>query len=225
MNSGGKRALAELFSCASACFSYPDAAFSKSLYESSFAKQLLGALEDARLSEVAFPDGIADDAGEFFADRLRGYAQSGEEETLHRVRRAYTDVFLGMPEPRVPMTESEFMAWQGGESALAFANPCALDVKRLYRQVHVTMAPGRNDPADTVYAELEFLSYLLARGGESNLLLFDVFSTDHFERWAQPFAEAVEDASTEGVLVVGARLLRLLASFDRASLHPSSRGA
>lgn len=178
---GERKARAELFRLCSTCFMLPDG-------------ELVSWLRAGGMSEA-------------FADAYLGVPR---DELLHRLRIEYTRLFLGHPEPLIHLHESLFLAQVQGREASAFVDPVALDVRAAYARAHVKSAPGKNDPLDSIYAECEFLYYLLSVGDADCCALYDDFRNNHFDRWVEAFARRVEEETEEPLFLFGCALLRRL---------------
>lgn len=181
-----RKVQAELFRLCSACFMLPD----DQLVNWLRADGLPAVLSDAR-------------AG--------AYSDAPQDELLHRLRIEYTRLFLGRPDPLIHLHESLFLARVQGREASAFIDPVALDVKAAYAKARVKGATGKNDPLDSIYAECEFLCYLLSVGDAGCLALYDDFRSRHFDRWAGSFAKRVEEETEEPLFLFASALLKELA--------------
>lgn len=182
---GERKAQAELFRLCSACFMLPD-------------DRLVGWLR-------------ADGLPAALADAHAGaYSDVPQDELLHRLRIEYTRLFLGRPEPLIHLHESLFLARAQGRETSAFIDPIALDVKAAYTKAHVKGAPDKNDPLDSIYAECEFLYYLLSVGDAGCLALYDDFRSRHFDRWAGSFAKRVGEETEEPLFLFACALLKEL---------------
>lgn len=195
-------ALAKAFALAGEALNYPDAEFA--------ARVACGAWRREAFSALTCVFVMDEEPAEFAALGAYEGAEAPEPAVLDRLRIAYTNTFLNVPEPRVALQESQFCAASEGMETIAFINPVAQDVRAAYKRAGLKVAPGSNEPSDTVFAECEFLAYLCACEDAEMSDIRDKFFVAHFASWVGRLAAAIREATDEPLYVAAAMLLDAL---------------
>ncbi|WP_080801201.1 TorD/DmsD family molecular chaperone [Arabiibacter massiliensis] len=196
----GRADLCELLSCA---FAYPDERLVEGLMDGSLADDALACLVDAGCDEAS---------ARAAADGLRAWPDAGPDELLHAMRRTYTRLHLA-PGGRAPIFpyESAFLHKERGLPGVPalFRTPVTLDVERQMREAGVQAKNNRKEPCDSVFEELEFLSYLYARladalhcgEGESVAAWTErirMFEEEHARAWLPSFMRRTQELADDG---------------------------
>lgn len=185
---------ADLCELMSAAFSFPDRALSSALVDGAFACDAV-----ACLIEVG-----ADGASAALVEgALAPFADRDPDELQGALQKTYSLMYL-TPGSNVPVFpyEGAFRYVEEGRvgSPTLFRSPVTLDVERHMREAGVVLKNMRTEPCDSVYAEFEFMSYLLARRAEaiechdsSAEAIWDeryrAFSVQHAAKWIPAFIE------------------------------------
>lgn len=163
-------------------------------------------------------------------------AYSESEITLSGLRIEYTRIYLTPSHLLIYPYESAYMhtkAQREGAPVL-FRSPITLDVESQMRGAGVVPKSRLKEPCDSVFQELEFLSYLygsLARAIQSNdavsseawSVRIKRFLTDHALRWIPSFMEETIKLSSDSVYNSFARTaLCFLACLDTDARYEGS---
>lgn len=127
--------------------------------------------------------------------------------TLRELREEYTDLFTHPESPRVHLFESQFLFWKDYPNARfdqaprMFVSSAALDAERRYQKAGLARSSKRNEPADHMATELEFMALLHDRKAElieaeswQEVRAIDVAMNEfihfHFLKWGVDFFES-----------------------------------
>lgn len=202
--------LADCFELLCAAFSFPTAELARALVDGRLEGDALSCLSDAGAN--------ADDL-QSVGRALRSVAASwcgtdadvagGASAAEKEMRGRYTMLFLA-PGANVPVFpyESAFLSVFEGRSKVPtlFLSPVTLDVESQMRKAGVVPCDVRSEPADSVWNELAFLSYLYGVGakrfaeGEGDGRPSDelaTFLSEHGRKWLPAFMKAVIAESRE----------------------------
>lgn len=203
-------ACADIFELASCAFTYPDAAFADAVASGAFANAWDSALRqafaastndrsesDSRIAACRALESINSEPSAIDGKRDQRVPAAppkpptgNPEETLHQLRRAYTNTFLNMPHPLVSPYES---AWAIPGKPLLFTNHTCEAVKAAYREQGLEPSTLQ-EPADHIAYELGFLA--LALRDEGCFAASQAFWRNHLGRWVKRLCRAVVDAQT-----------------------------
>ena len=181
-----------------ACFAYPDERVSEALVDGAFSSDLCGSLEDAGFEGADGASGL-----------LSGFSALGTDECLSRLRRGSSFLYFA-PEkiPPVFPFESAFRFVMHGRegSPVIMSSPVTADVELHMREAGVLPKTARREPADSVWDEFSFMSYLYGQVAKS---LYEGradeaaewadrivrFWDDHASKWLPAFMEkTIEEA-------------------------------
>jgi len=188
--------LADLCELMSAAFAFPTPELAAALSDGSFEGDLLSCLEDAGCPGDAAPDFgplSGRDAGELFDALRKGHS------LLYLAPGGETPVW--------PYEAAFLFAAAGREGAPSlFRSACQIDVERHMREAGVLPKDARTEPADSVWNELSFMSYLygnvakaLHEGRETDAAEWSGrivrFWDEHASKWLPAFMEkTIEEA-------------------------------
>ena len=145
--------LADMCELASAVFAFPTPELAAALSEGSIAEDLRGCLEDA---------GVWGEDGSPLSE-VAGFASCDSAALFDSMRKGYSLLYLA-PGGTTPVWPYEspfrFVAdGREGEPSL-FRSPRQVDVERHMREAGVLPKDARTEPADSIWSELSFMSYL-----------------------------------------------------------------
>lgn len=191
-------------------FSFPTEELARALSDESFASDVSGCLCD-----VGASGRVATDA----AKALRGFAGEDPSRLLNRLKVDYSLLYLA-PGSDVPVWpyEAPFEFVRAGREGAPslFRSPVTLDVERIMRDSGVISQDARTEPVDSVWHELAYLSYALARVAQARRSAGD--SATEGARW---FASARDIWSRH----VGAWVPDFLSlTIERAQTHARTQG-
>jgi len=145
---------------------------------------------------------------------LDSLSQHTQEDgiSLSKLRHAYTTLFSHPAKPEIAIYESLFLFWEKNpqgrldEAPRLFVSPAALDAERCYRKAGYARSPERNEPADNMATELEFMYNLyaskadaLAEGDQKKEGLADdcieEFTRIHLRKWVVRFFDRCADVA------------------------------
>lgn len=194
--------LADCFELLCAAFSYPTADLAQALVDGRLREDALSCLSDAGASEHdlrAVDRALGDIAN--YAREAYGDFTTAAPALEKEMRGRYTMLFLA-PGANVPVFpyESAFLSVTKGQSSVPtlFISPVTLDVESQMRGAGVIPQDIRNEPADSVWNELSFLSYLYgnaakqcAEGPDDPCWIDELatFLSEHGEKWLPAFME------------------------------------
>ena len=208
----GKADVCELFSRA---FTFPDEELVLALADGSFAGDCISCLVDAGCESVGISDAIAGLALEpCVADGLLG-----------RMRKEYSHLYLNPAQVLVYPYESAFLHTESGREGIPvlFRSAATLDVESQMREAGVVPKNVRKEPCDSIFQELEFMSFMYGSlasaiqqdDGETSALWqrrIDRFLDEHALKWMPLFMERTVDHSSGGIYSSFAKVA--LAFFD-----------
>lgn len=166
---------------------------------------------------AALRDGfVSDDAESCLRDAGRAYDASAlrrGEASLDGLRIEYTRLYLapGAAALVFPYESAFIHAESGREGAPAlFRTPITLDVESQMREAGVVPKNARKEPCDSVFQELEFLSYLYGslaaaiQQGDADAekawqMRINRFLDSHALRWMPAFMERTVELSADSV--------------------------
>jgi TorA maturation chaperone TorD len=150
--------------------------------------------------------------------------------TLSELRSEYTRLFSHPDQPLVQPTEGSFLFFldRPGDTGCRpaprlFINPAALDAERIYKKAGFECSSALQEPADTIYTELEFMHRLYQAkltalqsddrdAGDLVDECLNEFTHNHLGKWAVAFFKAVVDNSKidfyRAVGILGAAFIR-----------------
>ena len=150
---------------------------------------------------------------------LTEYAQADVEETLERLRREYTALFLTAPVARISPNAGVWAARDAGSKPMLFNGREEQTIERCYKDFG--LASRMVEPPDHIATCMEFVEFLCAHAG--GLVRSDAprtieqyaeaaigFASDHLAFWVPLFVAAVRGATNEPLYRVAADALELL---------------
>lgn len=209
-NAQQAQGIADFYQLLGILFRLPQEEMVQSLFDGTLADNADEILEEVNLSQerYAIIRGALDD--------LRAQAKKGNI-TLPLLRHAYTTLFTHPERPRVFIHESQFLFWEANPDSsydLAprmFVSPAALDAERCYKKAGLYRSKERNESADHISTELEFMARLFAhkaalleQGGAGAELsdidaLVEEFNYYHLNKWGLAFFEKCATSEVQPV--------------------------
>ena len=145
--------LADLCEIAGAALAFPTEELTRALADGSFAADL----------EACFEDAARGDASARCVEALARFKGADTTELSSLLRKGYSMLYLapGAECPVWPYESAFRFVSEGREGAPSlFRSPFQLDVERHMREAGVLPKDARTEPADSVWNELSFISYL-----------------------------------------------------------------
>lgn len=156
-----------------------------------------------------------------FVDRstrgaLADYVGRDSEDVLCEIRRDRTRLFVGVRDPLVSPYAGVWWAKDHGVPPMLFVGRESMAIERFMRSCGVGRADGPNEPLDHIGSLLEFLQFLclvraeavaVPEGFEIPDTAYGDFRREHFDDFAERFARAVAEQTSEGVYRVAAYVL------------------
>jgi TorA maturation chaperone TorD len=171
------------------------------------------------LVEIAVANGFDPSLASTTGTTLIEYQGRETDEVLHELRREYTRLFVGAPEPAVSPFAGVWYAEELGVEPLLFVNKESMAVERFMRSCGVGQPEGTNEPLDHIATELEFLQYLcLLHSGAVQPLksielpenAYEDFYHKHFIDFSHKVAAATIERSRVPFFVAVAKVLAAL---------------
>lgn len=187
-------ARADICQLLSIAFRFPETTFAKALVAGNFQSDLLDCVDELGLE-------CADTLKQTWDIEFADY-----EQLLAEMKQEYSRLYLAPGNlTLIYPYESAFLAKEKDADAAVslFITPIALSVEEYMKQAGVRAQQSKKEPADSVFLEFEFLSYLLAtyaehlriRSNEIGLWMTraTAFYDEHIANWMDRFMIATRD--------------------------------
>jgi TorA maturation chaperone TorD len=134
------------------------------------------------------------------------YRDEDPDSLFHKLRVAYTTLFVGAPQPLVSPFAGVWWAELQGVEPLLFVNKRSMDIERFVRSFYLGRPKGRNEPLDHIATMLEFLQYVSLAIGDSiepqegvdfTPGIIERFTNDYLADWVIRFSERITEQSSE----------------------------
>lgn len=203
---------ADLVELCSVAFDYPTPQLVKGVVEGTFF---------ADWRECCSSLGLALPAAVDLDAIAREYAGQDPAELFETLREAYSLLYLiPRDRQRIFLYESAFLYKADGNEGVPtlFRSRSTLEVDEMMASMDVVPTRKNQDPSDSIYAELEFLSFLLTRAAaavmandqaryEKAIAMVESFAAKHVLNWVPAFLGATHERS-QGFYGIMAQLMQ-----------------